>query len=154
MNLKIFTATEANRMLPLVGTIARGAMQSWKQLEAAKRDLRKTSARRPRVDADASSSSASASPEDARRKNDIRELEREIEEQRAELEELGCLLRDPEKGLVDFAAFLGSELVYLCWVPGEPSVTHYHGMREGFIGRKPIPPEGQQATTVDSRQRS
>jgi hypothetical protein len=144
MNPKIFTSAEANRTLPLVATIARSAMHIWKQLEAAKRELRKTSARRPRVEVDAKpGTTKSAVAGDAKIKNDIRELERELEETRAELEELGCYLRDAEKGLVDFPAFVGTELVYFCWVPGESSVTHYHGMREGFIGRKPIPPESQ-----------
>ncbi len=144
MNPKIFTAVEANQTLPLVATIARSAMQTWKQLESAKRELRKTSARRPRVEVDAKSGTTKiAVAGDTRIKNDIRELERELEETRAELEELGCYLRDAEKGLVDFPGFVGTELVYFCWVPNEPSVTHYHGMREGFTGRKPIPPEGQ-----------
>ncbi|MEZ0227991.1 MAG: DUF2203 domain-containing protein [Planctomycetota bacterium] len=138
MNPKIFTATEANRMLPLVGTIARGAVQTWKSLQTAKRELRKTSARRPRVD---EGGGVRAVVEDDRIKNDIRDLERQLDEARGELEELGCYLRDAEKGLIDFPAFVGAELVYLCWFPDEPSVTHYHGMREGFIGRKPIPPE-------------
>src|SRR4051812_48015687 len=109
MNPKIFTATEANRMLPLVGTIARGAVQTWKQLQTAKRELRKTSARRPRVDGEPASAKATAG--DDRIKSDIRSLERSLEETRAELEELGCYLRDAEKGLVDFPAFVGSELV-------------------------------------------
>jgi hypothetical protein len=138
MNPKIFTAPEANKMLPLVGSIARAAVQTWKLLQSAKRELRKTSARRPRVEGDAGSKAVAV---DDRIKNDIRDLERQLDEQRSELEELGCYLRDAEKGLVDFPAFVGTELVYLCWFPDEPSVTHYHGMREGFIGRRPIPPE-------------
>lgn len=152
MNPKIFTAAEANQMLPLVGTIARGAVQTWKQLQTAKRELRKTSARRPRVDGDGSRAVA----EDDRIKSDIRHYERQLEETRGELEELGCYLRDPEKGLVDFPAFVGTELVYLCWFPDEPSVTHYHGMREGFIGRKPIPPEvtADSSRDTSSRHRS
>src|SRR5581483_5689303 len=141
MNPKIFTAAEANRMLPLVGAIARGAVQTWKELQATKRELRKASARRPRPSLEPGAPAAQATIEDDRLKNDIRELERVLEETRAELEELGCYLRDAEKGLIDFPAFVGAELVYLCWFPDEPSVTHYHGMREGFIGRKPIPPE-------------
>jgi hypothetical protein len=135
MNPKIFTVDDANRMLPLVGAIARAAAGTWRKLEARKRELRKTSARRPRLD----ESGAATKTVDSRITNDIRELERELEEAKAELEELGCYLRDAEKGLVDFPAFVGTEMVYLCWVPDEPSVTHYHGMREGFIGRKPIP---------------
>jgi hypothetical protein len=137
LNPRIWSAEEADRTLPLVGAIVGDAMEKWKQLEAAKRALRKTSARLQKVDA-----AAPPSESDRRLKNDIRDLEREIEEHKAELEEIGCYLKDPEKGLVDFPAFVGSELVYLCWSPGEIRVSHYHGVRESFIARKPIPPEG------------
>jgi hypothetical protein len=135
LNPRIFSADEANKMLPLVGAIVRDAMEKWKRLEQTKRALRKTSARLPRVDAGKPGG-------DDRLKADIRDLERSIEETKGELEELGCYLKDPEKGLVDFPAFVGTELVYLCWSPGEAAVDHYHGVREGFIARKPIPPEG------------
>ena len=140
-NSKLFTPEEATRMLPLVGAIARDATTAWKQLESAKRELRKTSARRPRLDPSGAPGPASA---DARRlTNDIKALERELEDRRHELEELGCTLRDAEKGLVDFPAFVGGELAYICWVPGEARVTHYHGMQEGFTGRKPLPAEAR-----------
>jgi hypothetical protein len=137
-NPKIFTPDEANRMLPLVGVIARAAIATSLKLQAARRELRKASARRPRLDETGGVLLDDRSVE-KRLQNDVKELERDLDEQRAELEELGCYLRDPEKGLVDFPAFVGTELVYLCWYPGETAVTHYHGMREGFVGRKPIP---------------
>lgn len=140
VNAKIFTACEANRTLPLVGAIARAATETWKRLETAKRALRKASARRPAVDA--SGSALATALADDRIKGDIRGLERELDEHRRELEELGCYLRDAEKGLVDFPAFVAGELAYLCWFPGEATVSHYHGMREGYVARKPIPPEG------------
>jgi hypothetical protein len=149
MNPKIFTAQDADKMLPLIGAVARDGVATWKLLQTARRELRKTSARRPRVDGEGSSSIARESVEDRRQKSTIRDLERQIEDLKAELEELGCYLRDPEKGLIDFPAFVGTELVYLCWCPGETKVTHYHGMREGFIGRKPIPPEGSSVVSID-----
>lgn len=43
--------------------------------------------------------------------------------------------------LVDFPYRIGGEDVLLCWKPGETSVTWYHGLYEGMLGRKPIPPE-------------
>jgi hypothetical protein len=30
------------------------------------------------------------------------------------------------------------EPVFLCWQFGEPAVTHWHGVDEGYAGRKPI----------------
>lgn len=41
--------------------------------------------------------------------------------------------------LVDFPYRLGKDEVYLCWRLGERKITHYHGLEEGFGGRKPLP---------------
>jgi hypothetical protein len=30
------------------------------------------------------------------------------------------------------------EIVLLCWKYGEEAITHWHGLEEGFAGRKPI----------------
>jgi hypothetical protein len=55
-----------------------------------------------------------------------------------EVEEMGAVLKDPKTGLVDFYGRVDGKLVWLCWRYGEDSVTHYHGLHEGFAGRKPI----------------
>jgi hypothetical protein len=52
--------------------------------------------------------------------------------------ELGCLVKDLEAGLVDFYALDDGEPVFLCWQFGEPGVAHWHAIDEGFAGRKPI----------------
>ena len=54
------------------------------------------------------------------------------------LEGLGVQLKDAQTGLVDFLANREGELVELCWKLGEESVRHWHGIGEGFAGRKPI----------------
>jgi len=50
----------------------------------------------------------------------------------------GCLVKDLEKGLVDFPTLFRGEEVYLCWKLDEPSIQFWHGVDEGFAGRKPI----------------
>jgi hypothetical protein len=55
-----------------------------------------------------------------------------------EVEEMGAVLKDARTGLVDFYGQVDGKLVWLCWKYGEDSVTHYHGLQEGFAGRKPI----------------
>ena len=57
------------------------------------------------------------------------------------LEDLGVQVKDPDTGLVDFPARRGDEDVLLCWLLGEPEVAHWHGLEEGFAGRKPLPLE-------------
>ncbi|HOK47307.1 MAG TPA: DUF2203 domain-containing protein [Bryobacteraceae bacterium] len=50
----------------------------------------------------------------------------------------GCVLKDLGLGLVDFPTLFRGEEVYLCWKLGEPAIEFWHGMTEGFRGRKPI----------------
>jgi hypothetical protein len=60
---------------------------------------------------------------------------------RADVEELarrGIILRDPEKGLVDFPSLRDGERVFLCWRLGEERVAWYHGEHVGFSGRRPL----------------
>jgi hypothetical protein len=54
------------------------------------------------------------------------------------LEELGVVLKDIDLGLLDFPAERSGEEVLLCWKVGEDAVTTWHGLEEGYAGRKPI----------------
>jgi hypothetical protein len=54
------------------------------------------------------------------------------------LQSHGCVIKDIETGLVDFPALYKGEEVYLCWKLGESGIGHWHGVEEGFRGRKPI----------------
>jgi hypothetical protein len=51
---------------------------------------------------------------------------------------MGAVVKDPRKGLIDFYGRVEGQLVWLCWQYGEPEVSHYHGLEEGFSGRKAI----------------
>jgi hypothetical protein len=52
--------------------------------------------------------------------------------------ETGCLVKDLDEGLVDFPTLRGGEEVYLCWKLGEEHIGYWHGIDEGFSGRKPL----------------
>jgi hypothetical protein len=52
--------------------------------------------------------------------------------------EFGCVVKDLDLGLVDFPTLFQGEEVYLCWKLGEPGIQFWHGVDEGFRGRKPI----------------
>jgi hypothetical protein len=56
----------------------------------------------------------------------------------AELQAMEIVLRDLERGLVDFPALRDGEEVYLCWVEGEPEVAYWHRLDAGFAGRQPL----------------
>jgi hypothetical protein len=55
-----------------------------------------------------------------------------------QIEEMGCLLRDIDLGIVDFPSIHDGRVVYLCWKLGEERVSFWHEVDAGFAGRKPI----------------
>ncbi len=53
----------------------------------------------------------------------------------------GAIVKDVDEGLVDFPALRQGEEILLCWRLGEDEVAHWHGLEEGFAGRKQLDPE-------------
>ena len=57
----------------------------------------------------------------------------------AELQAMEVVLRDLDRGLVDFPAIREGEEVYLCWVESEEdSIGHWHDLDSGYSGREPL----------------
>jgi hypothetical protein len=56
----------------------------------------------------------------------------------ARIHELGALVKDLDAGLVDFPATRDGQDVLLCWRLGEDEIGFWHGLDEGFSGRKPL----------------
>ncbi|CEH29007.1 cell division protein DivIVA [Aneurinibacillus migulanus] len=50
----------------------------------------------------------------------------------------GAQLKEIDPGLVDFPALINDEEVLLCWREGEEKITHYHGLHDGFAGRRKL----------------
>lgn len=78
-----------------------------------------------------------AAEDKARREAAGRQL-RSIQEN---FEQSGVLVKDLDKGLVDFPTLFRGEEVYLCWKLDEASIRFWHGAQEGFAGRKAIDQE-------------
>lgn len=57
----------------------------------------------------------------------------------ARIHDAGALVKDLDRGLVDFPARREGEDVLLCWRLGEDEIGFWHGLEEGFSGRKPLP---------------
>jgi hypothetical protein len=55
-----------------------------------------------------------------------------------QLEAMDIVLRDADRGLVDFPSIRAGEEVYLCWQAGEPRVAFWHDPDAGFAGRQPL----------------
>ena len=55
-----------------------------------------------------------------------------------ELEEMEIVLRDVDRGLIDFPAIRDGREVYLCWEEGEDRVEYWHDIDAGFGGRQAL----------------
>ena len=74
------------------------------------------------------------------------ELEQRVERQGRELAGIverihaaGAQVKDLASGLLDFPFERAGETVLLCWRVGEDEIRFWHGIEEGFAGRKPLP---------------
>ncbi len=133
VRITLYTVEEANRaaaeMRPLL-----------ERLIAAKREFDELGTRLD-VLALALAGASAENPDrrEVRRLNERRsELGQQLTQGLQAIHARGCVIKDLEKGLVDFYAVLGDRLIFLCWHVGEPEVAHWHSLQDGFAGRQPL----------------
>ncbi|HEV8306226.1 MAG TPA: DUF2203 domain-containing protein [Methylomirabilota bacterium] len=76
------------------------------------------------------------------RKTELARVTAELQERIGEILKMGAVPKDLELGLVDFPALIDEREVNLCWRLGEERIRFWHGLDEGYAGRKPLPSEG------------
>jgi hypothetical protein len=130
---RYFTLTEARAALPLVGRSIREAVQArahYLQAEQAIQNLAQRILMMGGLNVDTAAAEAWKSQHDSNAQTLKNAMER--------IQDLGVLVKDLDTGLVDFPTLLRGEEVYLCWRMDENDIHHWHGVNEGFQGRKPI----------------
>ncbi len=55
-----------------------------------------------------------------------------------ELEAVDIVLRDVDRGLIDFPSIRDGEEIYLCWLLDEDEIGFWHPPDAGFAGRQPL----------------
>jgi hypothetical protein len=114
---KVFSIEKANRTLPLVRRIVQDVVTTWGQLRSLRDQL-----------------------SDSMDKNvierDLEQQSRRMEQLQSELQRVGCELKDPGIGLVDFPGRHQSRDIYLCWKLGEDQVAHWHELHAA--GSRPV----------------
>jgi hypothetical protein len=122
---RLFDLAEANRTLPLVSRIMDDIVRTSLERDAAIERGRQLL--------------ASGKPGAAEEEEDrAQALDDEKESFIEELHGIGCLCKDPVRGLVDFPSRFEDRIVFLCWQRGEPEIRFYHELDGGFVGRKPV----------------
>jgi hypothetical protein len=62
----------------------------------------------------------------------------ELSRSLSELEAVDVVLRDLDRGLIDFPAIRDGEEIYLCWLLEEERIGFWHRPDAGFSGRQPL----------------
>ena len=130
---KRFTLAEAQRLIPEVDRLLRDALDAKSEYQEAEQAIHEFSERVMMmggvvVDRDRALAARSRRDEAASR----------LRERIEAVLETGCLVKDLDIGLVDFPTLFRGVEVYLCWKLGESGIAFWHGVDEGFRGRKAI----------------
>jgi hypothetical protein len=71
--------------------------------------------------------------------HELKAVEAEIEKARATVRDAGCVLKDEERGLVDFFSIQNNTVVYLSWKKGEDNVKFWRSIRDAVTNvRRPL----------------
>lgn len=62
--------------------------------------------------------------------HELKAVEAEIEKARSSVRDAGCILKDEERGMVDFFSIQNNTVVYLSWKKGEDSVRYWRSIRD------------------------
>ena len=60
------------------------------------------------------------------------------------IQERGPVVKDLDRGLIDFYSLAGDRLIFLCWHLGEREVGHWHTLEGGFATREPLHSSGKE----------
>jgi hypothetical protein len=131
-----FTLAQAEQMLPEVEQALRDALFHKSEYQAAEEELNRNT-QRIRMAGGSRVNPAPILAMRARRDTSASAL-REIFER---VEVMGVLIKDLDIGLIDFLTNYHGNEVCLCWKLGEDRIRFWHGLEEGFSGRKPIDDE-------------
>lgn len=128
-----FRLEEAERLLPDVERALRDAISHKDEYQAADGELQ-NAMERIRMDGGSRVNPGPILAMRARKDGATKALTEAVQR----VEELGAQIKDLDIGLIDFPTLYHGREVLLCWKLGEAGIAFWHGMDEGFRGRKPI----------------
>lgn len=131
---QFFTVEEASKRLPLVKSIVRDIVALHKDVTERRRRLEEIRFRQTGSEDAASLYREEVGVVEKELKKDVLRLDEYI----GELRQLNVILKDANKGLVDFPAKLDGREVYLCWQHGEEEVGYWHDTDKGYAGRQSL----------------
>ena len=133
MSSRTFTLAEAQDLLPVLESLLRRCIDGKKQIESIDTEFQAMS-HRVMLNGGMSLNILHL----ARRKAEREKTMQRVKDAMDEIDAIGVQVKDLDIGLLDFPCEVDGQTVLLCWKLGEKAITHWHGVSEGFAGRKPI----------------
>ena len=133
MSSRTFTLDEAQDLLPVLESLLRACVENKKLVEATDSEFQ-VLAHKLFMNGGMSLNVIRL----ARRKAEREKAIQKLKDAMAEIDAIGVQVKDLDIGLLDFPFEVDGQIVLLCWKLGESAITHWHGISEGFAGRKPI----------------
>jgi len=130
---RTFTLEEAQMLLPTLESLLRASIEGKKLIESVDTELQEL-AHRVFLQGGLQVNVVHM----ARRKAEREKAIQRVKDALAEIDATGVQVKDLDIGLLDFPCEVDGRVVLLCWKLGENGITHWHGVSEGFAGRKPI----------------
>ncbi len=81
-------------------------------------------------------------------KTEIKMLNEDINELIDIIESFGVMVKGVDPFLIDFPSEHNGVPIYFCWKEGEEKIEYWHGIHEGFSGRKHISDLGKNKRRV------
>lgn len=130
---RYFTLQQAERLLPEVESAIREAIFLKEEHQQAEQQLREFTQRVTMLGGMDFDRGAFLGQR-ARREASALRLKEVVER----IQEIGCLVKDLDTGLIDFPTLFHGQEVYLCWKLGETGIAYWHKVEDGFRGRQAI----------------
>ncbi len=122
----------ANRMLPLVRQIATDLQRQFRAVTDLKDRLSRLRRRRRKP---TRQSDSLYQDEVVQFESELAAAQEQLDRYSTELEQLGLVVVDADRGAIGFASRIDGRDVYLSWMPGEEEVGWWHEMADGLKGR-------------------
>jgi|SRR5215467_11227646 hypothetical protein len=133
MSDRTFTLQEAQELLPVLESLLRTSIDGKKLIEEVDAEMQAVAHR-----VFLAGGLLLNVVQLAQRKAEREKTLQRVRDALAEIDATGVLVKDLDIGLLDFPCVVEGQTILLCWKLGETGITHWHGVEEGFAGRKPI----------------
>src|SRR5215831_15439286 len=133
MSSRTFTLDEAHDLLPVLESLLRTAIEAKQVIESVEAEFHALQ-QQIHLRGGMSLNVVHLASRKAQRDKAVQR----IKDAMAEIDAIGVQVKDLDIGLLDFPCEVDGHVILLCWKLGERSITHWHGVSEGFAGRKPV----------------